>query len=546
MKKYLFSIVLLFVIGISFSQNVFWAKSAAGSDLDEGNGIAVDGSGNTYITGRFESPTLNFGLASVNNSTTADYTDVFIAKFDASGNCLWARSAGGSTSDYGAAIAVDNNGNAFITGYFTSPTMNFDGTTITNSGYDDIFIAKYNSSGGIQWAKAVGGNYEEEGTGISCDATGNVYITGNYYSASMNFGTETVTNNGGTDIFIAKFSSSGTNVWAKGIGGTDNEYGYAIKTDAGGNSYFTGYYDSPSVAFGITILTNSSGDHNLFVSKYDINGNAMWAESASSTSGSIMANGISADGSGNCYVAGTLDGTSATIGTSTMTNTHPGYDNTFTAKYNSNGNPQWAVNSTSGPEGNEAYCISSDNSGNCYISGWFTPPSVTFGTIVLNGTSYGDNIFLVKYNSSGQVQNAYGFAGSGLSGGYGNAISCDNSGNAFLTGYFEGTNMIIGTTTLINTNSSTWDVYWTKIAPGASGISEVAGPNELIFPNPCSDVLYISDADFIKIIDITGKTVLEEKLINSNSLDISAIHNGMYYIMLSRNNNSYYQKLIVE
>ncbi|HOY33255.1 MAG TPA: SBBP repeat-containing protein [Bacteroidales bacterium] len=552
------TLILSISLVTAIAQNVFWAKNAIGSDLDEGNSIAVDSSGNTYITGQFESTTLNFGLASCTNSTSPSYTDVFIAKFDVNGNCLWAKSAGGSESDYGAAIAVDNSGNVFVTGRFSSPTMNFDGTTITNSNMTDIFIAKYNSSGVIQWAKAIGGYYDEEGVSISCDDSNNVYLSGYFDSSSLNFGAQSVTNNGSEDLFLAKFNATGINQWAVGIGGNDTDKATAVKTDNNGNSFITGYYGSPSVSFGTTTLTNSGIDGCLFVAKYDNSGNALWATSGSAVGGDIKANGISIDGNGNSFVAGTFDGSAATIGTSTMTNNHPTYDNTFTAKFDNNGAPQWAVNAISGTEGNEAYCIAADNEGNSFISGWFTPPTVTFGSIVLNGGSFGDNIFLVKYNNAGQVQSAHRFAGTGMSGGYGNSIACDNSGNAFLTGYFEGTSMVFGSTTLTNTTFSTYDVYWTKIAPGCTGIDNTIRPFTEIFPNPCSGQLFIKNpftagskitliiysmqSLIVKTLNLSREFSGQEQIL----VDLSGLTAGVYFLKIETEKEMIMEKLIIE
>ena len=558
MKK-LLTLILILILAEVNAQNVFWAKNANGAKLDEGNGIAVDENGNTYITGHFESTTLSFGAVTCTNSTSSNYTDVFISKFDINGNCIWAKSAGGSSYEYGNAIAVDNNGNVFVTGRFESTTMNFDGTIITNSGSRDIFIAKYDSNGVIKWAKAIGGYYDEEGLGISCDGSGNVYVTGYFDSNSLNFDSQTLTNNGGTDIFVAKFNASGSNQWAIAIGGNDDERAKAIKTDNAGNTFITGFYKSPSIVFGVTTLTNSGSDACLFVAKINSNGNSMWATSASSINGGIMANGISIDNSGNSYVAGTFEGTATTIGTTTLTNINSPNDNTSIAKFDNSGNPQWANCAIPGPEGNEAYCIATDISGNSYISGWFTPPSVTFGSIVLNGVGYGDNIYLVKYNNAGQVQHAYRFAGSGASGGYGNGIACDNYGNAFLTGYFEGSNMIFGNITLNNTNYNTYDVYWTKIAPGASGIENFAQKDStILYPNPCFDevilethftecdritvTIYTMQSVIIKTIDYKCEPIGQQQIL----IDLNGLASGLYYLKIETEKETIIKTLVLE
>lgn len=546
LKIYVAMLLSMFVIHAT-AQNIYWAKSASGTELDEGNGIAVDKYGNSYITGQFESTTLNIGAHSVNNSTSADYTDIFVAKFDVNGTCLWAKSIGGADDDYGAAVAVDDAGNVFATGYFQSPSITFGAQTVNNAGYDDVFLLKLDASGNALWINSFGGSDDERGTGVSADQNGNVYLTGYFNSSSIDFGDGPLSTAGGNDLFVAKFNTAGTSQWSKKMGGTDYEKSLAITTDAGGNSYITGYYESASVAFGSTTLTNSGTGYNLFVSKISNDGTINWAKQATSASADIEGSGIALDQNGNCYVAGSFDGATASVGASTLTNSHPGYDNVFTAKYDAGGNFQWAANPVSGPEGNDAYCIAADPAGNCYLSGWYTSPTLTFGSIVLNSSAYGDNIFVAKYNTNGIVQNAYSFAGSGMSGGYGNAIASDSVGNVFLTGYFEGTNMVFGSTTLTNTGS--YDVYWTKLSCTSSGISEETRDNtNMIYPNPNNGYfnVTISKAASIKIINASGAVVADIIAYPEKGIDISYLPKGLYYLMIYAEDKIFSDKIIIE
>jgi len=548
MKLKIYVATLLSVLVIhATAQNIYWAKSASGTELDEGNGIAVDKYGNTYITGQFESTALNFGAHSVNNSTTADYTDIFVAKFDVNGTCLWAKSIGGAEDDYGSAVAVDEAGNVYATGYFQSPSITFGTQTINNAGYNDAFLVKLDATGNAEWIKSFGGTSDEEGTGLGVDHNGNVYLTGYFSSSSIDFGDGPLPTAGGYDLFLAKFSTAGNSQWSKKMGGADYERSLAITTDASGNSYITGYYESASVAFGSTTLTNTGTGYNLFISKINTDGIISWAKQATSASADIEGTGISIDQNGNCYVAGSFDGATASVGTTTLTNNHPGYDNVYTTKYDTDGNFQWAANPVSGPEGNEAYCIVADPAGNCYLSGWYTSPSLTFGSIVLNSSAFGDNIFVAKYNTSGIVQNAYSFAGSGMSGGYGNAIASDSVGNVFLTGYFEGTNMIFGSTTLTNTGS--YDVYWTKLSCTSSGIAEeTGGKTSLIYPNPNNGNFYIntSSGASIKIINTSGAVVADIISYPEKMLDISYLTKGLYYLIISSGDEVFTGKIVLE
>lgn len=537
-----------FLPQLYWSQVIHYANRASGNQLDEGNGIAVDYIGNTYITGRFESASLDFGNSIlINNSTSDDYTDIFIAKFSPSGQCIWAVSVGGDEDDYGAAITLNNNGEVYVTGYFQSTSITFASQTIVNAGNTDIFVLKINNTGTPQWIKGYGGSSDEQGAGISCDHNGNIYFTGYFYSSSINFGDGPLSNSGGKDIFLAKINSLGITEWSQKFGGADDDQGMAIKADMAGNCYVTGVYESATVSFGLYVLNNAeSGSKNLFIVKLDTSGNMQWAKHANaSANDDVWGNAIDIDAVGNCYVSGCFDGTYGYFESTTLTNSHTGYDNVFTCKYDALGNFQWATNPVSGPEGNEAYCVAADKMGNSYISGWYTSPTLTFSSITLSSSAFGDNIFLAHYNTNGQLEHAYSFSGTGFSGGYGNAICADSLGHVFLTGYFEGSNMKFGNTTLLNTGS--WDVYWTKISMGFASLPAMSESQaHAFYPNPVMHgvVVFKVVPNHIKLFTLDGKILYENAQPNT-FMDVSFLSQGAYFIYLTYPDFSMIEKVIV-
>ena len=144
------------------------------------------------------------------STLTSTNGNLFIAKYDASGNVLWAKSTAGAGDDgTGNSVSADAGGNVFVTGYFTSPTLTFGITTLTNAGGGggsfpyDIFIAKYDAGGNVLWAKSVGGTGWDQGNSVSADAGGNVFVTGSFSSLSLTFGSPTLTLAGNNDVFIA-------------------------------------------------------------------------------------------------------------------------------------------------------------------------------------------------------------------------------------------------------------------------------------------------------------------------------------------------------
>jgi uncharacterized membrane protein YqhA len=285
----------IFVAKLDSSGNWLWAKKAGGTSPDYGYDIAIDSSGNSYVTGYFYS-TASFGDITLTSS--GDY-DIFVAKLDNSGNWLWAHKAGGPNEDYGYSIATDSSGNSYVTGYFKG-TASFESTNLTSSGDRDIFVAKLNSYGSWLWAKKAGGTNRDGGCGIATDSSGNSYITG-YFEGAASFGGSNLTSSGWYDIFVAKLNSIGNWLWAKKAGGIDWDEGCGIATDSSGNSYVTGYFMG-TASFGTTNLT-SSGGYDIFIAKLDSNGNWLDLQKAGGTN-SDSGCGIATDSSGNTYLTG--------------------------------------------------------------------------------------------------------------------------------------------------------------------------------------------------------------------------------------------------
>ena len=249
----------IFVAKIGHNGNWLWAKQAGGTNDDYGYSIAVDANGNNYVTGRF-SGCATFGATTL---TSSGGDDIFVAKLDINGNWLWAKQAGGTDYDIVYSIAVDDNGNSYVTGYFWS-SATFGATTLTSSGQYDIFVAKMDSNGNWLWAKQAGGTSSDRGYSIAVDDNGNSYVTG-YFEESATFGATTLTSSGYEDIFVAKLNINGNWLWAKQAGGTSGDFGLSIAVDANGNSYVTGNF-AESATFGTTTLT-SSGYGDIFVAK---------------------------------------------------------------------------------------------------------------------------------------------------------------------------------------------------------------------------------------------------------------------------------------
>jgi chitodextrinase len=206
----------------------------------------------------------NTGLSA---STTYCYT---VAAYDSAGNtsaqsasqCAttlstagpWVKTFGNSGADEGTSVACDSSGNIIIGGAF-SGSVDFGGTTLASAGGKDIFIAKYSSSGTLLWAKRFGGAADDEANGVAVDSQANIFLTGQT-SGSIVFGANTLTSLGGTDVIVAKLDSSGNPQWSSRFGDINSDVGTGIAVDPSGNVVITGYFEG-SVNFGSGLLTST-------------------------------------------------------------------------------------------------------------------------------------------------------------------------------------------------------------------------------------------------------------------------------------------------
>ncbi|WP_247232086.1 SBBP repeat-containing protein [Telluribacter sp. SYSU D00476] len=378
--------------------------------------------------------------------------------------------AGGPGYDIGTSIAVDKSGNIYTTGHFKG-TATFGTTTLTSKGEDDVFIVKYNSNGDVLWAKNEGGVGYDLGQDISVDINGNVYVIGRFQK-SATFGTTTIVSNGSIhifdviDIFIAKYSSNGEFQWVQQLGGNGNDFGQSITVDESGNVYVTGYFGE-KITVGSTTL-NSNDVSDVFVAKYNTNGEGQWVKIAASLVRSFgevdEGQGITVDKSGNVYVTGIFNGT-IFFGTTPLTSS--GASDIFIAKYNATGDLQWAQRA-GGSRSDRGNSITVDQNNNIYVTGYFHH-NATFGSKVLLGEG-GPNFFLAKYSSSGDIQWVQNIENAnGLS------IALDNKDDVYISGNYSHI-ATFGTTTFTTASIFDRDMFIAKYnSMGAFQWAQTAG-----------------------------------------------------------------------
>jgi len=527
-----------YVPGISYAQTPdwLWAKSASGTSLDYASSVATDAIGNVYVTGKFSGITITFGTTTLTNS--GEY-DIFLVKYDANGNVLWATSAGSTLSEGACSVATDASGNAYVAGYFDGPAITFGTTTLLNSCSDhsEIFLVKYDANGDVLWAKSASGTGCDVAYSVATDASGNACVTGCFDSPNITFGTTTLLNSSFSffNIFLVKYDANGNVQWATSAGGINDEVSSSLALDAIGNAYVTGTFCSPAVTFDTTTLTNTySGYSDIFLVKYDANGNVQWAKSASGTVRDI-AYSVATDASGNAYMTGDFNSPAITFDTTTLLNAFSGFSDIFLVKYDANGNVLWAKSATGTGVGN-AFSVATDASGNAYVAGYFDGPAITFGTTTLtNSISDYSDIFLVKYDTTGNV--LWAKSATGIGGDYANSVATDASGNAYVTGYFDSPTFTFGTTTI--TNSGIFDIFLAKVTNSVKINELNNQEYFSVFPNPAKDKIVIEIPDVteecnLTIVNIEGHRLLQQIITEpTTTIDVGTLPSGVYLVKVA-------------
>lgn len=307
----------IYISKLDSNGNFVWAKAIGGSFDDYATDLVVDHSGNVVFTGTFRG-SVDFdpgtGTQLLNGGAS---DDVFLCILNTDGEYVKAISFGGVAMDFCSSLAIDASSNLYLTGSYFS-TVDFDPGTgvqqVTTNGNDDIFILKLDSAANFQWVRSIGGSESDKGWGITTDADGNVYITGEFTN-TVDFDPGLAVNNltySGTvfnDMFVLKLDPDGNFTWVKQIGGLYNENQRGIRIDKDNHVVTAGTF-SGTVDFNpgpgtlnFTVAGAAGSFSNFFISKLDASGNHLWAGQMGGL-GTAVFGGLITDAMGNLLFSG--------------------------------------------------------------------------------------------------------------------------------------------------------------------------------------------------------------------------------------------------
>lgn len=473
---FLFAALTLFSVISSIGQSpqFRWSTKAGGDSHDYGTSIAADPLGNTYVTGYFRDESVFDGKKLEGKGES----DIFIAKYNRVGNLVWAHSMGGEADDMARGITLDSSGNVYICGAFLSPEVDFGGQVIKKQADLEIFVAKFNPEGNLIWARSGGSGPGGTANDVAVDLEGNVFVTG-YFLGQGIFEDLTLENSGYVDIFVARYDPDGGLVWVRQIGGRSDDVASSIVADEQGSVYIAGAFsEQMRVSRGIRL--ESEGLFDAFIMKLDSEGRTAWAVEEGGYMNDV-AYDLAIDPAGNLILTGGYAGSEsfasefrlhagyrkprrryrrAYFGRKRLTSN--GGSDIFIAKYNPAGRLVWVQsvggNKQGAPEA--GYSIAVDARGHSHITGTFAG-RVMFGNNTLVSRGVGD-VYVMELDRDGRVLwvrqagTQYGAPNVG----YG--IAVDRGGSSYVTGYFGG-NANFGNEMLKSTRATDTDIFVAKI-----------------------------------------------------------------------------------
>ncbi len=553
-KKILHSLLLFFLLGTvaGKAQNWRWARSAINSANASSvpAGIAADPWGNIYTAGFYSGSNIRFDSFTLANANAGNPdNNFFLTKFTPAGQVSWAKGAGPLEQASITAIATDSAGNVYVTGSFSSPVLTLGAVALQNAtpaaSGDNLFLAKYDTSGHVLWARAAVSPFPSYGTALRQGPGGNILITGTF-NDSITLGSVHLHSPQPVSFFYGSFDKNGNPAWLRaGCGkGRCNVVCNGIDYDRSGALYLSGFFNSDSLFIGNTVLANpfvhAFGTGQVYLLKCDVLGNAAWLKLAAGGNGANYTLAPAADASGHVYLAGVYNDT-LTIGTATLYDTLNGGDNNvFISQWDTSGALIWA-RSFGGDLGVAADKLFLGIDEEPVLAGHFNSTSVVIGNTTLVNDSAGNfDIYLAKYQADGTPRWAVSTGGPQDDILY-NACT-DKTGNIYVTGYFESDSIRFGSTVLTSAASQGTANFFLSKLSDVLGILGFNAPlsGASVYPNPMtgSATIRLNNPDnrafdFI-LYDTFGKEVKHTVLPNENEFGVQreSLAAGMYFYVL--------------
>jgi len=469
--------------------------------------------------------------------------DVFLAKYNINGEVLWAKKAWGAGSNTAAGITLDWDGFPIITGWFAE-SIHFEDIILESQGSFDMFVARYNSEGDVIWAKSAGGEGDDYGNRLTTNLEHDVLVAGSFrYTATFGEGTN-ISSEGDRDIFIANYANTGDFQWVKKAGGGGEDRAYDIISNDDGATYFTGIFNGKAFFCDHDIMSGSF--LSTYIAKMDAAGTFLWVRKGSGGANDFARGfGIDLDNEGYVYGNGTFSG-KLTFGEQTVEATGGQYDfDAYLVKYKHDGELMWLKNA-GGYGMDQGLDLFTDDNGNSFVTGFFSDRA-EFDELVLESQGKSD-VFVAQYNWAGEVQWVKQAGGNYLDYSYGISQGNPENLSLFICGNFQEEASFDGH------EINGWgmqDIFVTKLNYSGDFIGEQGKETLKVYPNPTSGSFDFNVGEQIQsfaveIFSVDGKMLrrLEFNGVQGNIKIETKLPSGVYNLSIPKLNLS--SKLIVK
>lgn len=262
-----------FIAKFDSQGEIIWGLAFGGIGAEVTHAVATDPQGNCYVTGQIGSPGIVILDQTLPNGSGYD---VFVLKFSPTGELLWWRTYGGTSNDIGRSIAVTADGNVSVAGSFQG-VMEVGETALVSSAQIDSFVFQLDAQGTPLWATQISGPNLVEARGLAVNAEGQTYVTGDFLGGAVSAGDFNAPGFGIYDAFLVHLDSDGSVLNLQTFGSNQDDSGLALAIDLEGNVFMTGYFEE-SVNFG-NVIAQSNGNHDMLLVKFNASLEALWARS---------------------------------------------------------------------------------------------------------------------------------------------------------------------------------------------------------------------------------------------------------------------------